>query len=151
VKLDCSAVLHTMTTIFEDAFEVKNINPEGKKFDRVSRLDCQCENYDIQLLLDINSDIYPMDINDKFFFALASSLTEDGDEEAWDQTKRATLADKYEYVMYGKVFKYEKPEPSKIAVYASFGGLLMMLRGNESNLKDIEADSRVYLLMRKTS
>jgi len=144
--------LLVMAVLFEDIFEVKNIDPEGKKFDKVSRLDCHSENYEMQLLLDINSDIYPLEINDKFLFALASSLSEDGEEEAWDQSKRATLADKYEYVMYGKVFKHDGESGStKVSVYVSFGGLLMMLKGDPRNLQGIEADSRIYLLIRKTS
>lgn len=35
------------------------------------------------------------------------------------------------------------------SVFVSFGGLLMHLRGDESNLKNLDLDSRVYLLMRK--
>jgi len=80
-------------------------------------LECQSENYEMQLLLDVNTDIYPMEINDKFSFALSSTLNEDGDleEESFDQSKRSSLADHYEYVMYGKVFQYDD-DPSSMRV-----------------------------------
>jgi len=31
-----------------------------------------------------------------------------GDDGTYDQSGRKTLADQYEYVMYGKVYKYEE-------------------------------------------
>lgn len=34
-------------------------------------------------------------------------------------------------------------------IYASFGGLLMMLRGDASNANNFELDQRLFLLMRK--
>ena len=36
-------------------------------------------------------------------------------------------------------------------VFASFGGLLMCLKGDEKHLKDINAGMNVYLLMRKAN
>jgi len=141
-----------MTHIFEDRFEVKNIDPDGKIFDKVSRIDCSSDGSEAQLLLDINMDIYPMDLGDKFTFVLVNSLTEsEMEENVFDQSGRTTLADQFEYVMYGKVFKYEeeKKASSKVAVYVSFGGLMMMLKGDARLLSRINLDSRIYLLMRK--
>jgi len=140
--------------IFEDFFEVKDIDPDGKKFDRVSRLYCLSENYEMELWLDLNTDIYPMDMeHQKFSFALASTLNLDGspDEGVFDASERSTLADKFEYVMYGKVFKYqEESHPSvKVSIYVSFGGLLMLLKGDPRNLSGIDMDSRIYLLIKK--
>lgn len=52
--------------LFEDIFNVKDMDPEGKKFDRVSRLHCESESFKMDLILDINSWIYPMELGDKF-------------------------------------------------------------------------------------
>eukprot|EP01111_Echinosteliopsis_oligospora_P002311 TRINITY_DN1339_c1_g1_i1.p1 TRINITY_DN1339_c1_g1~~TRINITY_DN1339_c1_g1_i1.p1 ORF type:complete len:145 (+),score=27.50 TRINITY_DN1339_c1_g1_i1:64-498(+) len=138
--------------LFEDIFEIKAIDQDGKKFDKVSRLYCTSENYEMELYLDVNTDIYKLSLQ-KFSFALATTLNLDGtaDEGTFDSSDRATLADKYEYVMYGKVFKYhEESSPSlKVSVFVSFGGLLMLLKGDPRNLSGIELDSRLYLLMRK--
>lgn len=64
--------------LFEDIFNVKDMDPEGKKFDRVSRLHCESESFKMDLVLDINSWIYPMDLGDKFRLVLATTLQEDG-------------------------------------------------------------------------
>eukprot|EP00026_Physarum_polycephalum_P022028 Phypoly_transcript_25755.p1 GENE.Phypoly_transcript_25755~~Phypoly_transcript_25755.p1 ORF type:complete len:169 (+),score=21.78 Phypoly_transcript_25755:68-508(+) len=138
--------------LFEDQFEVKDIDPDGKKFDRVSRIFCTSEIYEMEMWLDVNTDIYPLE-HQRFHLALASTLNLDGtpDEGSFDPSDRPTLADKYEYVMYGKVFKYqEESSPSlKVSVFVSFGGLLMLLKGDPRHLGNIELDSRIYLLMRK--
>lgn len=64
--------------LFEDIFDVKDIDPEGKKFDRVSRLHCESESFKMDLILDINNWIYPMELGDKFRLVLATTLREDG-------------------------------------------------------------------------
>ena len=63
-----------------------------------------------------------------------------------------TLMDAYDYVMYGKIFKYKdssKGGSIKVEVYISFGGLLMQLIGDPKKLETLEVDNNVYLLMRK--
>uniref|UniRef100_A0A8B9SLM0 RNA polymerase II subunit H n=1 Tax=Anas platyrhynchos TaxID=8839 RepID=A0A8B9SLM0_ANAPL len=115
--------------LFEDIFDVKDIDPEGKKFDRVSRLHCESESFKMDLILDVNIQIYPVDLGDKFRLVIASTLYEDG-----------TLDDG-EYNPTG-----DRPSSS---AYASYGGLLMRLQGDANNLHGFEVDSRVYLLMKK--
>jgi len=139
--------------LFEDIFDVKDIDKDGKKFDKVSRIMASSENYEMELILDVDVDIYPITFGEKFSIALASTLNLDGspDEGVFDQTGKPSLADKYEYVMYGKVFKQteEKAPSLKVAIYVSYGGLLMMLKGDPRNLQGIDVDTRIYLLMRK--
>ncbi|KAH7433218.1 hypothetical protein KP509_07G059800 [Ceratopteris richardii] len=106
------------------------------------------------MLLDVNTDIYPLQVDDKFTMALSSTLSLDGtpDDATFDQSGRKSLADKYEYVMYGKLYKFSDKESGgnvKIEVYVSFGGLLMLLQGDPSNLGNLMMDQRLYLLMRK--
>jgi len=60
--------------------------------------------------------------------------------------------DKYDYVMHGKVFKVTAPKSKsadKIEVYASYGGLLMSLKGDARSLQSVELDQRIYFLARK--
>ena len=40
--------------LFEDIFDVKALNENGKKFDRVDRLHCKGTTYDVDLVLGIN-------------------------------------------------------------------------------------------------
>ena len=60
--------------LFEDTFEVTAVNPDGKKFDRVTRIVCRGENYDMALVLDYNSQIYRLPLQCKFLLLLARTL-----------------------------------------------------------------------------
>lgn len=74
-----SSTTTTMASVlFEDIFNVKDMDPEGRKFDRVSRLHCESESFKMDLILDINSWLYPMELGDKFRLVLATTLYEDG-------------------------------------------------------------------------
>ncbi|KAF6734353.1 DNA-directed RNA polymerases I, II, and III subunit RPABC3 [Oryzias melastigma] len=141
--------------LFEDIFDVKDIDPDGKKFDRVSRLHCESESFKMDLILDVNTQIYPVDLGDKFRLVIASTLYEDGTQMMESTIPR--MIDhpaQFDYVMYGKVYKIEGDETSteaatRLSAYVSYGGLLMRLQGDANNLHGFEVDSRVYLLMKK--
>uniref|UniRef100_A0A2P2K6P3 DNA-directed RNA polymerases II and V subunit 8A-like n=1 Tax=Rhizophora mucronata TaxID=61149 RepID=A0A2P2K6P3_RHIMU len=140
--------------MFEDIFEVKKLDPDGKKFDKVSRIEAISENCDMFMHLDVNTEIYPMAVNDRFYMALAHTLNLDGtpDTGYYTQGGRKTLADKYEYVMHGKLYKISEEgsgKGGKAEVYASYGGLLMMLRGDPNYVVRFELDQRLFLLIRK--
>lgn len=142
--------------IFDDMFKVKSVDPDGKKFDRVSRYFCEAESFKMELIIDINSQIYPLKQNDKFRLVLATTLREDGlaDEGEYDPKAEYPRIKQYEYVMYGKVYRLEDDDTGtdggKLAAYASFGGLLMRLKGEAINLHGFEVDMNLYLLMKKT-
>ncbi|XP_008054578.1 DNA-directed RNA polymerases I, II, and III subunit RPABC3-like isoform X1 [Carlito syrichta] len=143
--------------LFEDIFNVNDIDPEGKKFDRVSRLHCESESFKMDLILNVNIQIYPVDLDGKFWLVIASTLYEDGtldDGEYNPIDDRPSRADQFEYVMYGKVYRIEGGKTSteaatRLSAYVSYGGLLMRLQGDANNLHGFEVDSRVYLLMKK--
>uniref|UniRef100_A0A8C5VGZ9 DNA-directed RNA polymerases I, II, and III subunit RPABC3 n=1 Tax=Microcebus murinus TaxID=30608 RepID=A0A8C5VGZ9_MICMU len=122
--------------LFEDIFDVKDIDLEGRKFDRVSRST-------------------PVDLGDKFRLVIASTLYEDGtlvDGEYNPTDDRPSGADQFEYAMYGKAYRIEGDETSTEAATClppCYGGLLMRLQGDANNLHGFEVDSRVYLLMKK--
>ena len=42
------------------------------------RLHCESESFKMELILDINSWVYPMELGDKFRLVLATTLREDG-------------------------------------------------------------------------
>ncbi|KAF5841945.1 RNA polymerase subunit [Dunaliella salina] len=98
-------------------------------------------------------------VNAKYQVALANTLNADGtagstnfDATFPGITGKPSLMDRYEYVMYGKVYKYKDAFSGgqvKVEVYISFGGLLMLLVGDPKKLQDLEVDSSVYLLVRK--
>ncbi|KAI8779611.1 DNA-directed RNA polymerases I, II, and III subunit RPABC3-like [Biomphalaria glabrata] len=142
--------------LFEDIFDVKHVDPDGKKFDRVSRLFCESESFKMDLILDVNTLIYPVELGDKFRLVIATTLREDGcpDDGEFNPTNTGpSRADQFEYVMYGKVYRIEGDDgtldSSRLAAYVSFGGLLMRLKGDPNNLHGFEIDSRIYLMMKK--
>ena len=146
--------------LFEDTFEVSAINPDGKKFDRVTRITARGQNYDMSLTLDYNSAIYRLPLAQHFLLTLASTLNLDStpDVNEFNQSELPSLMDNYEYVMHGKVFKVAASgggggsggKGGLMEVFVSYGGLLMSLKGEARNLQKLELDQRVYLLIRKT-
>lgn len=108
----------------------------------------------MELSLDVNSEFCHLDEGDKFTFLLASTLNHDGTpmDTAYDQSYKSNLADSFDYVMHGKVFKVDPVKGTSnlymvltwIAsfcnqltsirfvdcreVFASYGGLLMSLK-----------------------
>lgn len=143
--------------LFEDIFNVKDMDPEGKKFDRVSRLHCESESFKMDLILDVNTWLYPMELGDKFRLVLATTLREDGYPDSGEfnpQEIDGSRADSFEYVMYGLNYRIEGEDSStetstRLAAYISFGGLLMRLQGDANNLHGFEVDQHLYLLMKK--
>jgi DNA-directed RNA polymerase I, II, and III subunit RPABC3 len=126
-----AAASGTTPILFQDQFEVKDLS---RKFEKVTRYSCRLsdEGYDMSLEMDINSDIFPLELNDRFTLALASTLALDGkpDTGVYDQSGIPSLADQYDYVMYGKLYKWKQEQPkAPIEVQVSFGGLLMLTHG----------------------
>lgn len=131
----------------------------------VSRIKARSDLYEMDLILDINIDVYPVSRGEKLAVCLASTLNLDGTpmpmstggsltQAVYDPAvgTRPTLADKYDYVMFGRIFKYKDSTASghsKADVFVSFGGLLMQLTGDPKRLEELELDQNVYLLMRK--
>jgi DNA-directed RNA polymerases I, II, and III subunit RPABC3 len=78
----------------------------------------------LQIELDVNSDIYPMAVDECYKLVLASSVNADGSEKFdiityQNQGSGAAsggmgqLIDQYDYVMHGKIFKYQPGEQEK--------------------------------------
>ena len=91
--------------LFDDLFAVKDVDPDGKKFDRVSRFHCHSESFKMDMLIDVNTQIYPLEMNDKFRLILCTTLNEDGTEHESSYTIRTdyTRLRQYEYVMLNRV------------------------------------------------
>ncbi|XP_050226367.1 DNA-directed RNA polymerases II, IV and V subunit 8B-like [Mercurialis annua] len=140
--------------MFEDIFVIEKLDPDGKKFDKVSRIEAHSQNCGMFMQLDVNTEIFPMAVGDKFTMALAHTLNLDGtpDTGYFTQGGRKTLADKYEYIMHGKLYKISEEgsgRKAKAEMLVSYGGLLMFLKGDPSHVSHFELDQRLFLLMRK--
>ena len=137
--------------LFDDLFDVIKVNPEGKKFERVDRIVCKGETYEMDLYIDIANEVFSLKTNEKFTFTLSSTLNLDGspDSDEYTADTKPTLLDEYDYGMCGKVFKYEYLADKKVAIVASFGGLLMLIQGEQKHVMKIQLDQKIYALIRK--
>ncbi|GAA5952880.1 hypothetical protein JCM21900_004252 [Sporobolomyces salmonicolor] len=144
--------------LFTDVFVVSDVDKDGKKFDRVSRIAAKSNNLDMRLTLDINTDLLDLQKEMSFSLALASSLEADsGAKEAgagagaggWRADIEGGLADDWEYVMYGKVYKFDEGTADDVTAYVSFGGLLMALTGSYRHVSGITVGEYIYLLVRR--
>lgn len=101
----------TDSQLFEDNFTITSI--DNSKYDRVARLGCAGSNNECVMTLDINTELFPCSLNDNLVCVLASTLSLDGtkDDKGWRDVGRAggetTLADMYDYVCHGKLYKFE--------------------------------------------
>ena len=66
------------SVIFSDEFKVEQVNPEGKKFEKVDRLLCKGVVYELEFLVDINCELFDVDDGNKLSVAIATSLSLDG-------------------------------------------------------------------------
>ncbi|KAJ5246321.1 RNA polymerase Rpb8 [Penicillium chermesinum] len=117
--------------LFEDTFAITSIN--AQKYDRVSRLTCTSTDASTTFTLDVNSELYPCAVGD------------------WREVSMGeqTLANDYDYVCHGKVYRFEEGQTKDtMAVFVSFGGLLLYLEGPYRKLALLKID-HVYLLLKK--
>ncbi|ODM17872.1 hypothetical protein SI65_06660 [Aspergillus cristatus] len=138
--------------LFEDTFTITAIN--SQKYDRVSRLTCTSSDSFTTFTLDVNTELYPCAVGESLSMALASTLSLDGKEDSkasWREVGMGeqTLANDYDYVCHGKVYRFEEgSSQGNMAVFISFGGLLLYLEGPYKKLAPLRIDY-VYLLLKK--
>lgn len=70
------------------------------------------------------------------------------DKNAYDAFKMDKVLDQYDYVMHGRVYKFEEASNDKVAVYISYGGLLMRLESDPKHLSELSMDLSVFLLIK---
>ncbi|THH34107.1 hypothetical protein EUX98_g14 [Antrodiella citrinella] len=155
---------NSSSIVFDDIFTISAIDKEGKKFDRVSRLFAHSKNYDMDLTLDYNIELYPLNADDSFAMTLASSLhkgpstggangtggeEDDKDRDVWrpDGKGISGLEEEYDYVMYGKVYRFDSGTAEIVTAYASFGGLLMSLTGSFRHMANVVLGDPIYILL----
>ncbi|OBZ78971.1 DNA-directed RNA polymerases I, II, and III subunit RPABC3 [Grifola frondosa] len=171
---DSAMTTTSSNIVFDDIFTINAIDKEGKNSTEVclstsvldsfvSRLYAHSKNYDMDLTLDYNIELFPLQKDQSFALALASSLArgpqaaggtteeEEKDRDVWrpDGKGRRGLEEDYDYVMYGKVYRFDGGAAEIVTAYASFGGLLMSLTGSFRHMTSVVLGDPVYILLRK--
>ncbi len=104
--------------LYEDTFNITSLNQQ--KYDRVTRITGTSSDNTTVMTLDINHELYPIATGDNVQLMLASTLNLDGtkDEKGWRESSRneSTLADLYDYVCYGKVYRFEEGQGDNMFV-----------------------------------
>ncbi|RFU73969.1 udp-glucose 4-epimerase gal10 [Trichoderma arundinaceum] len=101
-------------TLFEESFTVTEY--DQSKYDRVARISCTSSDSQTVMQLDINIELFPCSVSDTLHVVLTTTLSPDGskeDDKGWRDVGKAgdapaTLADLYDYVCYGKIYKFEE-------------------------------------------
>lgn len=96
--------------VFDETFTITSINDE--KYDRVSRIYGTSQDNTLTMTLDINHELFPVTVGEQLSMVLATTLSLDGtkEETSWRSVTKsgsATLADMYDYVCYGKNYRFE--------------------------------------------
>jgi DNA-directed RNA polymerase I, II, and III subunit RPABC3 len=99
------------SNLYEDTFTVTAV--DTGRYDRVGRIKGTSADNTTVMTLDINTDIYPLGQGDNISLLIASTLNLDGskddEERGWREKKgEQTLADMYDYVCHGKVYRFEE-------------------------------------------
>ena len=104
----------TMTDahLYEETFQVTTLMDQT--YDRVHRIIGASHDSTTSITLDVNSELYPLTTGESFQLLLATTLNLDGTKDeggGWKpRNNEPTLADMWDYVCYGKVYKVEDPE-----------------------------------------
>ncbi|XP_022857737.1 DNA-directed RNA polymerases II, IV and V subunit 8B-like [Olea europaea var. sylvestris] len=115
---------------------IKVINIDEKRYEKASCIEAQTEDKDVHLELDVHTELYHM---------VSQTLSLDG-SAVTGYIPEKSLADKFEYVMHGLLYKMsedkeKKNDESNVSlpflfyddnkvVYISFGGLQLMIKEN---------------------
>lgn len=106
-------------TLYQGSFIVTHI--DNKKYDRAARLTLTSieDDANTKLELDVNTELFNTTPGVNVEVCLASTLSMDGtadDDRGWRDASKAgvqTLADGFEYVCYGKIYKFEDSKTAK--------------------------------------
>ncbi|KAL0387559.1 UNVERIFIED_CONTAM: DNA-directed RNA polymerases II and V subunitA [Sesamum radiatum] len=124
----------------------------------VSRINAESEDGDSILELDVHTELYPMLPGEKYRMVISRTLNVDGSAVAgyFPEGKQKSLADKFEYVMHGLLYKMSEVKEKmdggddvKVEAYISFGGLQMLLKSDPPRMHKFRIDQRLFLLLRK--
>lgn len=135
---------------FDKTIEVLSI--EDKQNKRVYRIVAKSENGEFYLELDVHTSLYSMLPGENYRMVISNSLHLDGSDVSGysPQGKQGSLADEFEFVMHGLLYRISETKGSntEVMVYISFGGLQLMLRGDMLKMHQF-SNRKLFLLLRK--
>eukprot|EP00210_Caulerpa_lentillifera_P006169 g5894.t1 len=79
IEMD-TIVLPEGVCLFDKPFVITERDPDGKKFDKVSRFICRCPSVALELLIDINIEVYPVKVGAHLQVMVTTTLKYDGSQ-----------------------------------------------------------------------
>ncbi|CAN4110507.1 unnamed protein product [Withania somnifera] len=137
---------------FDEIIKVVKVDADGKKYDKVSPIEAESSDGGASIQLDINSELYPMKRKELYRMVISTTLHMDGSTVTSYPPEGKSLADKFEYIVHGLVYKVSMDgsgTDKKVVVYVSFGGLQLMLKSYPLKMQKFKLDQRLFLLLRK--
>lgn len=110
--------MSTDAHLYEESFTITTLL--SQTYDRVSRILGTSADSTTSITLDVNSELFPLNTNEQITLLLAQTLNLDGtvddvQKKGWRPPKQGaggetgSLADLWDYVCYGKVYRHEDP------------------------------------------
>lgn len=125
-----------MKIFFEDSFSVSAVDPEGKRFDRVSRVNCESTTSNsVRVVFDYHCQLFPLKAGDKV--KLSFSYDDDATSEVHG-----------DYITNNVVFKIEQHEQT-LTVLMSAGGLLTSIKADSNRFSPISNGQKIKAVYSK--
>ena len=155
----------TNNIIFEEILDIDSIDKDIKIFDKVQRCEGKTKETNYEILMDINSEIFPMKINTSYKIFLVKSIYASKPTPKYFEYElfsniNNTILNDFDYAMCGKVFQFSNDKNNNmdtLSISISFGGLLFQISGlkrddktgKPKDFEDINLDETLYLLIKK--
>lgn len=107
----------------------------------VSRCVAKNAELNLDIVLDFNTDLLILKEDDSFNFIISKEDLLKGSD--------ASLSDKADYAMHGKVYKLEALPHDMAALFVSFGGLLLRVAAPSRYFSQIQIGAMLFLYLKK--
>lgn len=121
--------------IINELLTIRSINPDGKKFDKISRCVATNDDLEIEVVFDYHDQLLKISESSIVDLVVAKELRD------------RSIVEKYDYATYGTVYSFESTSLKDIACI-SFGGMLSKLTTRNGLMSDISIGNRVYLMIK---
>jgi DNA-directed RNA polymerase I, II, and III subunit RPABC3 len=132
-----------MGELFNGIYRVLELDRGGKQFDNLSRIYADSDSGST-IILDVNCNLFPVTATDTLQLVISSS-----DSAQWDPAIIEKFKGVWDYVMHGKIYKYEEGQNRTGTIHVSCGGLLLALTDKQSTFRHMRVGSDAFVQVRR--
>jgi DNA-directed RNA polymerase I, II, and III subunit RPABC3 len=132
-----------MEVLFEDTYGVTELDASGKQFDNLTRISA-LGRAGSAIVLDVNCQLFPVGGGDQFRLVVSKS-----ESPKWDPAIFEAFQGAWDYVMHGKIYRWQDGRGQSATVHVSCGGLLLALTGRQSDFGGFHVGHDVFLQLRR--